>query len=477
MDTLPVEVLAIIFKHLREWNVLDRPFSYLTETSPYYGGQHDGWLVHTAASREDICNFRLMGRKYRSSSPCAFGGILCDRKFRLTRVGLDDLQALSSVAVLRPYIHAITFGSAQFVDPAKMENLWELLPEPDRIRIRAAYTTEFEWQMSNAHNELHQRFESILDSLPKLRSLRLDPFDDPRDHPPLGGWLLTVDDYELIQERWDGLANRLEEKYHTYTKDLTVFAPMFSAITSTRKEISDFRLAPLWSVEAPCFYTALKDTSMVSHLRSVRLDLEWRWAVQHSDQKGDQLPKAFGHFVDVTHLTINVWVHTLSSGNFAREKSLLTMLSSVKQFKQLIIKGHCHFRENELVEFVARHSQTLEIFALKLPVMSGAYGSWTSTARQILQMPLPALQYLELFEMRQCIERHAHPLAFADATEWGEFFSAIDDIAHVNNRLTLLSQLEIGTVQYVSNTLRPPPTKKLCSQQPPSLPEHVPRRQ
>ncbi|KAH7390776.1 hypothetical protein DE146DRAFT_142788 [Phaeosphaeria sp. MPI-PUGE-AT-0046c] len=475
MEKLPFELLSVIFEHLQEWNTIDQPFSYLTETSRY-SDQSDGWLVHTTASRENICNFRLMGRKYRSSSVSAFGGLLGNRVFRLTKVGLDDLKAISSVAALRPYIDTLTFGSAQFAEPGELEGLWTLLPEPARTRVRVAYAKAFEWQTRHGQTQLHQRFEVILNALPKLHNLRLHPFDDARNHNPLGGWL-TGDDYSLIREAWHDLVSRRNLiKIHPYLTDLSTFAPILNAITSTAKEIRDFRLAPPWSVKAFCFYTALKDTNIVSHLRTLRFDLEWRYLPPEPGPPWDDLPKAFGYFVNVTHLTINIWKHSLTRDDKGSRKSLLHMLSPIKQLKKFVIGGHCHFREDELVGFLARHNATLEVLALKKPIMSDSYGSWTSTTQQILQLPFPALQYLEIYAMRVCATHRDFPLAFTDATEWDEFLSAIKDSRYNDAKFTLLSELEIATVRYVCMSLRPPPTIKLSSQQPPILPEYILRQ-
>lgn len=475
MDNLPVEIVAVIFEYLREWNTCSQPFSYLTETSQsayVKSDQYDGWLVHTTASRENICSFRLVGHKYQSSSLSAFGAILGNKIFHLTRVGLDDLDAISRVAALRPYIDTLTFGSAQFADPDTMENLWTLLSEPDRTRLRATYTSEYEWQTCNGHTELHQRFEAVLNALPKLHSLRLHAFDNATNRNPLAGWL-TGNDYQLIRETWDELVTkRILEKCHVSPRDLSAFAPIFGAITSTAKDITDLRFAPKWSVDPPHMYTALKDTSMVSHLRFVRFDLEWRWLPNYLNSVRDVLPKAFGHFVDVTHLTINIWKHSLTRDDMGR-KSLLHMLSSIKQLKQFIIGGHCHFQEDELVEFVARHAETLDILALKRPIMTETNGSWTSTARRILQLSFPALVYLELFEMRKYLSHREFPPAFEDGAEWGEFLFAVQEVAQTNAALKLLSELEITTVRYVSSTLRPLPTIKISSEQPPSLPQHI----
>jgi hypothetical protein len=101
MDSLPIELICNIAYRLQVSKIADSPREPAT-----------GWTIHTAASRRDSRNFRLVCHRFRCASIPSLGEVLGDRKFRFTKVGIEDLQAISADASLRPYIQMLTFGGA-----------------------------------------------------------------------------------------------------------------------------------------------------------------------------------------------------------------------------------------------------------------------------------------------------------------------------------------------------------------------------
>ena len=132
MDRLPIELISLIAEHLQQWYISDQPFSHLTETSkdPMVTSKDEpvGWLTHTSDSHEDILNFRLVCQVFYNSSLHIFGELLDSRIFRITKFGLEELQALAGVATMRPHIRKLTFGNAQFDDPAFMSGNRSAVP-------------------------------------------------------------------------------------------------------------------------------------------------------------------------------------------------------------------------------------------------------------------------------------------------------------------------------------------------------------
>jgi hypothetical protein len=77
MDNLFAELVSAIAGHLEEHTLysLDS-FLYLTETPPFQEKGSPGWLIYTSGSRQDICSFRLVCRKFHANSSKSFGRLL-----------------------------------------------------------------------------------------------------------------------------------------------------------------------------------------------------------------------------------------------------------------------------------------------------------------------------------------------------------------------------------------------------------------
>jgi hypothetical protein len=65
------------------------------------------------AAKEDICNIRSVCKDLRDAAAENFVVVLQDRRFRLTRGGLLDLEAICNDVEFAPRIKTLTFGTAQ----------------------------------------------------------------------------------------------------------------------------------------------------------------------------------------------------------------------------------------------------------------------------------------------------------------------------------------------------------------------------
>lgn len=149
MENLRLELISTISEYFLDWGFADTPFAHLTETSGRrYGVWHGGWLLYTDESWRDICNFRRICRQLYTGSFVSFGGFLGSRVFRLTKLGMEDLQGILDVVLLRPHIRTLTFGSAQFYNssdhPAVMK-VFGLMSAPMQTKLPAAYADPAGW--------------------------------------------------------------------------------------------------------------------------------------------------------------------------------------------------------------------------------------------------------------------------------------------------------------------------------------------
>jgi hypothetical protein len=119
MDQLPSELVSIIVAELVHEDIVKKPTAWLVRKNLFESREFDDWLSYSNDAREDLCNFRLVNRKSYYSSFATFGNILGHRVFRITQVGLEDLQAISNTQRLRLHIRTLTFGTARFANPAK----------------------------------------------------------------------------------------------------------------------------------------------------------------------------------------------------------------------------------------------------------------------------------------------------------------------------------------------------------------------
>lgn len=165
------------------------------------------WLKIKSSSIRDVCNIRLVCKQFRDASLASFASILGERRFRLTKIGLQDLQGIAACSGLAPYFKTLTFGSA---DVAKADTIrkWgdlSILSVLSRVKGDEVICRNF----SDIHHALigcHHLAErairnglrDALNAFPKLAILRVDVYDRPSY---LGGWL-TAEQRQSIDDNF-----------------------------------------------------------------------------------------------------------------------------------------------------------------------------------------------------------------------------------------------------------------------------------
>ncbi|KAF1914447.1 hypothetical protein BDU57DRAFT_540375 [Ampelomyces quisqualis] len=123
MDCLPLELSAIVFEHLIEYDLAPKSFSEYTEeptdrlTRWTRAEPSLNWELLTQDSRSWILNTRISSRKMYHTSHAAFAKLLGDRKFRYTRVGMDDMAGIGQNPDLAPHITTLANGCGGFYWP------------------------------------------------------------------------------------------------------------------------------------------------------------------------------------------------------------------------------------------------------------------------------------------------------------------------------------------------------------------------
>lgn len=75
------------------------------------------WATISSVVKKNISNILLVYKDLRDAAFESFGTILGDRRFRITNIGLADLEDIGSNQALAPWIKTLTFGTAQLESP------------------------------------------------------------------------------------------------------------------------------------------------------------------------------------------------------------------------------------------------------------------------------------------------------------------------------------------------------------------------
>jgi hypothetical protein len=378
MDSLPVELLSNIANHLHGWTMIDPPYC-----------QGTGWHFHTKASREAICNFRLVCRRFGHASVSNFGELLGDRRFRLTKVGLEDLQAMSAVASLQPHIRTLTFGGSRFStlkageNDALVETL-KLLPDPHLGRLANAYHEAYLWQLSHGGTHCQPRLEAILASLPNLRTTKFILSDTAKPETHLGGWL-SSGDKEILMAAWPYAPDDGANIYDLDCSDLQVFNPVLHAMGAAGKAIEDLQFG-IGGAEAPssrCLLHLLHSPSF-SNLHHLRIGVLLSQLCLPSGNPDNYLARAFMSLTKLTYL----WLDLDQEGNATHiglaNTTLIRILKNSFRLEQLTLAGHWKYSPDNVLDIVSSQEETLQVFTIRNPILVD--GDWALVMSRLVQL-------------------------------------------------------------------------------------------
>jgi len=397
MDRLPIELVSVIIQGLQQSNAGDEPFDRLTETTRE---GVDGWLVQTVESRRDICNFRLVSRKFYNSSFPTFSELLGDRVFRITQSGLEDLFAICSTTSLPLHIRKLTFGTFRFEEPIILRDLCQSLPQPHKTRLCVSYKGDHCWHQSHGASLQAQDLAQILRRLSNLKTLRILLFDNWDIVNYLGEWLgpSEVADVARVVPKSAPTLSINDDDYRSRTNDLLPWlAPLFNAIRSTKTVLQDLRFG-LDNTPAPNeLFNTLGKINIASSLRHLRLHMNPTHLRESGSFYYSCLVDTFQALSNITHLTLSMVQITDFEHDGDATDNLLNLLEPLKLLRHLTIRGAWQYSEDQLLKFVSSRDAELSLFSLKDPVMHA--GSWSSTISRLAQLQPGNLRYFEVFSM------------------------------------------------------------------------------
>jgi hypothetical protein len=170
------------------------------------------WVTVSRSAKTDICNIRLVCKQFRSAAYESFGAILGRRRFRLTRLGREDLRAISRNGGLAPWVRALTFGSAILFGPKS--RYWEsreerIEPKGESARleieehltlVKDAYlrAAKKDWDWLADAQTATRELAAILDKFKNLEKIRVIVTDKTEY---LAGWLPPGAQTDFIESR------------------------------------------------------------------------------------------------------------------------------------------------------------------------------------------------------------------------------------------------------------------------------------
>jgi hypothetical protein len=450
MESLPVELLSAIATQIQEWNISHRPFSEITETSE---DGTIGWLTHTQVSRETLCTFRLVSRACYASSFHAFGALLGDRVFRITRCGWKDLEALSSYATLQPHIRTLTFGNARFSVPHRQQNkqLVDLTRDlgPEGAPLLAAYGREAAWQRlhGGVRGYFSEAMVNWLRKLPNLRSVRLLLSDRPGVHNHLGGWLSSADKERVAQATSQSPALQLEDEsiYSIQPGTARRLNVLAYSLQQARTPIEDLRVGCGYGLSSSDLYDWMKSAEMTRCIRHLRLDLDPQY-LEPSCTYHKYKDIIFSKLPGLRSVSLSL-IHNGHSQLAEVTSELMLILRSLPCLENVTLRCEWTYAEDDIIALLLK-CENLHTLALKGPVL--ARGSWASVVGQLMLMRPSNLKHLQ-FSNISMIEESTKLVPAFDAPAWQQFIKEVRPAIEEHGKGTV--HLSSGKGKYI---FRPP---------------------
>jgi hypothetical protein len=114
---LPLELVMRIVNYCTEYDPPEDKYDDFVmrqDSGVYNWTSYDRmtWSTIPWPAHQNVIRVRLVCKQFRDAFFQEFGKIMGDRKFRLTKTGLQDLREIGEMEQLVPWIKTLTFGSA-----------------------------------------------------------------------------------------------------------------------------------------------------------------------------------------------------------------------------------------------------------------------------------------------------------------------------------------------------------------------------
>ncbi|KAF2115141.1 hypothetical protein BDV96DRAFT_646990 [Lophiotrema nucula] len=404
MKELPSEIIYLFAEALEELDVSEEhPLAHLHEQST---NSLVNWFSLTSGARQSICNFRLVCQKFYTGSVKSFARVLGERKIRITRVGLQDLEAFTKIPDLAPCITTLTFGNAGFYDPSKPsfkyieENFKQICNSIDHDRVLQSYTEAAEWA-SPSNIEQHGRMLlRALVSLPNLQCVRF--VDEPIRQVRLDGWLEPEDQSVVRRAQSSGSElSGLDRHFIPYqtvpTKDL--MTPISWAIARTNIRLRDVRLTRdsehfNWRSFPASPFDLTEQYSEIEMLRSIVKPRAFEPADSTTSITPQRtLVEASTKLRDVSLTLQSRHEDFTVAAQICATKWLVQHLARQKHLNRLALDGVWTFSRDDLVQMITQ-AGSLQYLILYAPQLRDS--SWTAVIKELVALAPMSMKLLEI---------------------------------------------------------------------------------
>ncbi|KAH7086088.1 hypothetical protein BKA63DRAFT_32582 [Paraphoma chrysanthemicola] len=403
MDSLPIELISCVAEQLEQYEVFQlQRWSFINMEDPRSTVDCAGWLVHTTNSRRDLGNFRLTCRTMYSASLPAFGRLLGSRTFRKSRIGLQDLEGISSSTHLRPHVRTLAFGTAEFVDPtysAAYNTMFSKIPEPDRSRLIDAYDIEYSWEFLNNYHEDHSTYRedlsAVLLNFPNLGEVRLSDQDFPVPSGHLGQWLGPGD--KAIVNKALKFCQPWEDQSLYRCGNYDSLRSIAEALRDAATKVRVLQLGKKTNIQLVATDPSGTTNDIFSTLSKLSLSIDPE-TLYDTDWVHSHNPFSFfARLSNITELSISKGPPKRYHVPSDHTSVFHTLLRPLTRLKALTIQASWYFPRAELVALVSSHSTSLTNFTLTGAMISR--DALASALQNILALSMPQMRHMELSNM------------------------------------------------------------------------------
>jgi hypothetical protein len=386
---LPMELVVHIVKHCEEYDSPNDSYVgfLVPQSRGVYGHvaleERKTWTTISWSTKRDIINIRSVCKQLKDASFQSFGKILGDRKFRLTKAGLQDLRDIGEVKQLVPWIKTLTFGSAQLRNPQDYLNQ---KPTADR-QVQAIEKLYSKYMAEEEEKEPEKILLQVLAVFRKLEGVRIILSDKTKY---LGGWLSP--EQQNVVESWDESYYKLAR---FYTSEDSAPSTVLRTLETAGIIVKDLRLALggfLWPHLLP------------KSLRVLRITHHLGGFIKEYDDEIQPLLYALKSMTSLEELDIMLLLNLEEIPDYRYEsgleylaQNLFKAIKKTPNLRRIALEGDWILDKASLCNFVIEHAFSLRQLIFWRCVLDG---SWLQVFRAIAEITQDKLEYLSVMYVR-----------------------------------------------------------------------------
>jgi hypothetical protein len=389
-----MELVTKIVKHCEEYDWPWDPKGMYMQAQNAINGCYEHhkrdsvlWATARECTPQDICSVRLVCKQFKIASLESFGAILGHRRFRLTKIGLQDLHNISEITELVPWIKTLTFGTAQ-IDYSQRERYINQIFESVRD-VEAIQTVCVKDMVYEQSKEPEKLMIKVLLSFRNLENARII-VEDWLDY--LGGWLMSEQEkfvdtqyFRRLQSGWYFYCRQSQ-----YKSSRKIPATILRAFSETNVVIKDMRFSYGWSPRNE------QARLLPAWLKTLRIELE-----MESFDENKTLVRALADMRGLEDLALTFKLDILLSthnDNYNSEYEYMTTniieaTNNATKLRRVSFENDWFFTEHNIVAFVQQHALSLQHLMIHRCTL---HGSWLQVLHAIAEITRDKLEGLSI---------------------------------------------------------------------------------